>query len=123
MHNDKDKKDTLTIYEKPTCATCRLALKELKDAGVEYEKVNYYTQPFTRDGLIEILHKLRMKPRQLLRTREKLYVDLELNSNEYSDDKLISIMLKNPDLIQRPIVVKGNKAILVRPIERLREIL
>src|SRR5688572_23067535 len=100
--SETDTKDRITIYEKPSCSTCRLALKELNDAGVEYEKVNYYTTPFTRAGLEELLHKLRMKPRGLLRTREKLYKDLELISNEYSDDKLISLMLQNPDLIQRP---------------------
>jgi len=114
-------KKKIIVYEKPTCSTCRAVLKELN--GKEVEKINYYKTPFTSGGLKKLLKKMRMKPRDILRTKEEIYRKLELAKKDLSDDALIRLMIKNPDLIQRPIVVKGNKVVLARPVERVKEIL
>jgi arsenate reductase len=64
-----------------------------------------------------------MKPSELLRKNEKAFRELDLKNNNYSEDGILSIMVENPNLIQRPIIEKGKKAILARPIERIKEIL
>jgi len=76
------------------------------------------------DGIVpELLRKMDLAPRDLLRTREEIYKTLKLGERELPDDEIIDLMVKHPDLIQRPIVEKGAKAILARPAERLKEIL
>ncbi len=71
----------------------------------------------------ELLAKLNMKPRELLRSKEEIYKKLKLGEREISDDALIDLMVEHPELIQRPIIEIGTKAILARPAERIREIL
>ena len=70
-----------------------------------------------------MIHKLGISPRELLRKGEQAYRDLKLKDRELSDDELINIMVDNPDLIQRPIVVRGEKAVLGRPPEKVQELL
>ncbi|MBI5216519.1 MAG: arsenate reductase [Ignavibacteriae bacterium] len=113
----------LTVYQKPTCTTCRNVIHHLKEKAIEFESVNYYVESFTVESLKEICHKLQVSPRELLRTKESLYKEMRLAERTFDDDELLSLMVKHPDLIQRPIIVKGKKGILVRPIERLKEIL
>ncbi len=113
----------ITIYEKPTCSTCRAVLKELDAAGVKYEPVDYYKKLFTKAGLKELLKKMDARPRDILRRNEEIYRRLDLSADDYGDEELLDLMIKNPDLIQRPIVVKGNKVFLARPVEKIREIL
>ena len=64
-----------------------------------------------------------IKPRELLRTKEPIYRDLKIAERQLSDDQIIDLMVEHPDLIQRPIIEKGSKAILARPAERVKEIL
>lgn len=111
------------IYQKPTCTTCRQVYAALVESGVEMDAVNYFLDPISPEKLRSLLKKMRMKPRDLLRTKEPVYRQLGLASNELSDDELISLIVQNPDLLQRPIVEYGAKAILARPAERLKEIL
>lgn len=73
--------------------------------------------------LLELLNKMRIAPRQLLRTKETIYKTLKLGDRDLSDDEIVDLMVKHPDLIQRPIVENGARAILARPAERLKEIL
>jgi arsenate reductase len=113
----------ITMYQKPTCTTCRSAMTILKEAGVDFDAINYYINPIPKKKLKELLKKMGMSPRELLRTKEPVYAELSLAHRELSDDELIDLMVKYPDLIQRPIVEKGKKAILARPAERIREIL
>ena len=97
--------------------------KLLRESGIPFEKVNYYTQPLDRKKLCELLRKMVMKPRELLRKAEHIYRELDLGKDEFSDDELIDMMIKHPDLIQRPIVERGNRAVLGRPVENVRSIL
>lgn len=113
----------ITVYEKPTCSTCRQLDKILREFGADYEKINYYVEPISKDKLQELLSKLNMKPRDLMRTKENMYKELNLASSDHSDSELIELMVKYPDLIQRPIVEKGSKAVLARPVENVNQLL
>lgn len=114
---------TITIYQKPTCTTCRQVYAALRDAGVDFESVDYYTDPIPKTRLRELLRKMQMPARDLLRTREEIYRTLRLGERDLTDAEIVDLMVKHPDLIQRPIVEKGTRAILARPAERLKEIL
>ena len=113
----------ITIYEKPTCTTCRKVVKTLNEAGVDFEKVNYYVKPFTKTKLQNLLKKMKMKPSELVRKNEKAYKDLDMKNKKYTEAQVLELMIKNPDLVQRPIIEKGEKAILARPPEKLKEVL
>src|SRR5262245_17655962 len=113
----------ITIYQKPTCTTCRQVHTALKESGVDFEAVNYYLEPIPKAKLRELLRKMGLSARQLLRTKEEIYKTLRLGERDLTDDQIVDLMVKHPDLIQRPIVEKGSRAILARPAERLKEIL
>jgi arsenate reductase len=113
----------ITIYQKPTCTTCRQVHKALVEAGVDFEAVDYYVDPIPKAKLKQLLRKMGIPARALLRTREEQYRTLKLAERDLSDDELIALMVEHPDLLQRPIVEKGDRAILARPAERVREIL
>ena len=97
--------------------------KLLRESGVDFEKVNYYNQPLTKKKLTELLGKMKIKPRDLLRTSESAYRELGLSKDEFTDDEIISLMVEHPDLIQRPIVERGNRAVLGRPVENVKALL
>jgi arsenate reductase len=97
--------------------------KLLRESGVSFEKVNYYIEPLTRKKLTELLGKMKLTPRDILRTSEPIYRELGLGKGEFTDDKIISLMIQHPDLIQRPIVERGNRAVLGRPIENVKSLL
>jgi arsenate reductase len=113
----------IVIYQKPTCTTCRRVHAALVASGVDFEAVNYFVDPIPREKLVDLLRKMKLRPRDLLRTNEPTYRELNLRTTTRSDDELLDLMVKYPDLIQRPIVERGDRAILARPPERLREIL
>jgi len=97
--------------------------KLLRESGVDFEKVNYYNQPLTKKKLTELLGKMKIKPRDLLRTSESVYRELGLGKDEFTDNEIISLMVEHPDLIQRPIVERGNRAVLGRPVENVKALL
>ena len=113
----------LTMYQKPTCSKCRATISLLKDSGQEFEMVNYYETPLTVEQLRGLIEKLGMNAWDLLRSDEPLVNSLKLNERKLLDKELIKIMVDNPDLIQRPIVVRGNEAVLCRPPERVSKLL
>lgn len=113
----------LTVYQKPTCSTCRDTLKILKEAGAEVEAINYYENPFTAPQLTALLKQGGLSPRDVLRTKEDLYKSLKLADASLSDEQLIAAMVRHPDLIQRPLVQHGDRVILARPPERVRALL
>jgi len=115
--------ETITIYEKSTCTKCIETKKILEDAGVDFKTVFYYESPLGDKKIKDLLRKLKMTPRDLVRKREEAYKKYDIGTKEYSDDALIKLMAENPDLIQRPIIEKGERAVLGRPPENVREIL
>jgi arsenate reductase len=116
-------KDSITVYEKPTCTKCREMDKFLRESGVDFNKVNYYLEPLTKKQLKDLIRKMKITPRDLLRKSEPLYRELGLSKGEFTDEQLISLMVENPDLIQRPIVERGERAVLGRPTENVKELL
>ena len=114
--------EKITVYQKPTCTTCKQVYAALKESGVDFNAVNYYLDPIPKSKLKELLKKMGISAKELLRTKEDIYQELKLAQKKLSEDELINLMAKHPDLIQRPIVEKGARAILARPAERLKEI-
>ena len=113
----------IVIYQKPTCTTCRQVHAALKESGVDFDAVNYYVEPIPRPKLTELIRKMGITPRELLRTKEPIYKTLRIGERDLSDDEIVDLMVANPDLIQRPIVENGPRAILARPADRLKDIL
>lgn len=109
--------DKIKVYQKPTCSKCRATIGILKDRGADFESINYYEQRLTEKELRKLIDRLGIAPRDLLRKGEPVYRDLGLAKRELTDEELIRLMVENPDLIQRPIVVKGDRAVLARPPE------
>ena len=97
--------------------------KLLRESGIPFDKVNYYIQPLSKKKLTELLRKMNMKPRELLRKGEASYKELGLSEDKFSDSELVAIMIEHPDLIQRPIVERGDRAVLGRPTENVKELL
>ena len=97
--------------------------KLLRESGVSFEKVNYYIAPLSKKKLTELIGKMQIKPRDLLRTSEAIYKQLGLGKGEFTDNELIALMVEHPDLIQRPIVERGERAVLGRPTENVKSLL
>jgi arsenate reductase len=113
----------IVIYQKPTCSTCRQAVQLINASGIPFTAVNYYERPFSKTQLKALLKKANLSPRDVLRTKEDLYKDLGLAKKNLSDDALIDLMITHPDLIQRPIVEKGETALLARPADTVKQLL
>ena len=116
-------RDRYTIYHNPRCSKSRQTLQLLKDNGIEPEVVLYLETPPNANQLKNLLKKLDIPARQLLRKGEQDYKDLGLADQNLTDEQLIDAMLKAPKLIERPIVEKGDKAILGRPPENALELI
>ncbi len=114
--------EKVTVYEKPTCTTCRKTIKMLNEMGLEFDKVNYYIKPFTKNKLKTLLKKMNMQPSELLRKNEKAYKELDVKNHNYTEVQILDFMIADHNLIQRPIVEKGDKAVLGRPVERIKEL-
>ena len=97
--------------------------KLLRESGIPFEKINYYVAPLTRKKLTELILKMNLKPRDLLRKSEPIYKELGLAESKFSDAELIGLMIEHPDLLQRPIVERGDRAVLGRPTENVKELL
>lgn len=113
----------VTIYHNPRCTKSRQTLELLRERGIEPNIVEYLNNPPTAEELKSILEKLGMFAQELMRTGEPEYKELGLFNARYTEDGLIDLMVKHPKLIERPIVVKGNKAAIGRPPENVLEIL
>ena len=97
--------------------------KLLRESGIPFEKVNYYIEPLTKKQLTALIRKMNIKPRDLLHKSEPIYKELGLATKELSDSELIGLMVEHPDLLQRPIVERGDRAVLGRPTENVKELL
>src|SRR5262249_12798476 len=83
--------DTITVYEKPTCTKCREMDRFLRESAVDFAKLNYYLEPLSEKKLRELIKKMGINPRKLLRTSEPIYRELELGKKELSDDAIIAL--------------------------------
>jgi arsenate reductase len=97
--------------------------KLLRESSVPFEKVNYYIEPLSKKKLSDLIRKMNIKPRDLLRTSEPIYRELGLGKGDFTDAQLIELMAEHPDLIQRPIVERGDRAVLGRPTDNVKELL
>jgi arsenate reductase (glutaredoxin) len=97
--------------------------KLLRESGVDFEKVNYYIEPLSEKKLRDLISKMGIKPRALLRSSESIYRELGMGKKDFSDDEIISLMVAHPDLIQRPIIERGDRAVLGRPVENVKALL
>jgi arsenate reductase len=111
-----------TIYHNPRCSKSREALELLRQNGVEPTIVEYLKEIPGKAAFKKLLAKLNMKASDLVRTSEPLYKE-KLKGKNFTEDEWITIMLETPSLIERPIVIKDNKALIGRPVERILELL
>ena len=116
-------KEKITIYVKPTCTTCRKVLKILRESEADFDSVNYFEEPLSKKTLTQLVKSLSIPPRDLLRKNESIYRELGLSKKELSDSQIIELMVKHPDLLQRPIVIKGKEVVLARPAEEIEKLL
>ena len=113
----------VTIYHNPKCSKSRQTLELLEQNGIEPRIIEYLKTPPKKEELAEILAKLGMKPRDLMRKKEDAYAVCQLDDMSFSDEDLIDFMVKHPILIERPIVLANGKAAIGRPPEQVLEIL
>lgn len=111
------------VYQKPTCTKCRQAVSRLEDAGADFETVDYFEEPLSKETLRSIFSRLDVPIREAVRWDEPVARKLDLRKRDLTDDELINLMAKHPDLLQRPIVVSGKRAVLARPAEKLDALL
>ncbi|WLG12490.1 arsenate reductase (glutaredoxin) [Psychrobacter cibarius] len=111
------------IFHNPKCGTSRNTLAIIKASGESPEVIEYLKTPPSRDYLVELLAKINLSPRELLRSKEPVNDELGLDNPELSDDQIIDAMIAHPILINRPIVVTNKGAALCRPSERVFELL
>lgn len=111
------------IFHNPRCSKSRQALELLHERGIEPEIIRYLETPPTAQELNDILDRLELAPRQLMRTKEKEYLELGLDNPELTREQLIAAMVETPRLIERPIVLANGKAAVGRPPENVLDIL
>jgi arsenate reductase (glutaredoxin) len=116
-------KSGVVIYHNPACATSRKVLGMIRGAGIEPRVVEYLKTPPSREELLDLLRRMGMTPRQLLRRRGTPYSELGLNDQARSDEALIDAILAHPILMERPVVVGPRGVRLCRPPERVRDVL
>lgn len=94
----------------------------LKEKGVDFDAINYYIEPIPESILRDLLRKLGMKPMDVMRRKEAKFQELGIAEESHSDEELIHFLTEFPDLLQRPIVVRGDRAVLARPAEKVLEL-
>jgi polyphosphate kinase len=111
----------MQIYHNPRCAKSRAGLQYLEEKGYDIEIKKYLTEGLSETELKEIIAKAGKKPFFFVRTHEKDYIE-KYQGKEFTDNEWIKILVENPTLLQRPIVINGNKAVLANPPENIEEI-
>lgn len=111
----------LKIYHNPRCSKSRLGLEYLKSKSVDFEVVEYLKEGLDEEGLKEILLKTNLAPIDLVRTNEDVYKK-ELKGKNFTDEEWIDIIIENPKLLHRPIVLGDKKAVIARPAEKADEV-
>jgi arsenate reductase (glutaredoxin) len=112
----------ITVYEKPTCTTCRNLAALFRENGIDYDKVNYFIEPFTEGNLSALLKKAGLRPFEVVRKGEAEVKEGRVTADT-PDAEVLAMLVQNPNLLQRPIVEIGERAVLARPVERALELL
>lgn len=113
----------ITVYEKSTCTKCKQLKKVLEEKGVTYKEVNYFITPITKTKLKQLLKKMNLSAKDIIRRNEETYKVVKKEyGGKLSEDQLIECMIEYPELIQRPIVEMGDKAVLARPTENIEKL-
>lgn len=112
----------MKIYHNPRCTKSRQGLALLKESGTDFEVIEYLKNPLSQNELKEILNKLQIPAIELVRKNEAVWKE-HYKNKDLSEAELIAAMVANPKLIERPIVVKGDTAVIGRPTEKINEIL
>lgn len=112
----------ITIFHNPRCSKSCAAMNYLKEKGIDLKVVNYLDGSVTEAELRDVLRKLELVPMDIVRTGESLWKE-NYADRKLTDDELIKILVENPKLIERPIIIKDDKAVVARPTERIDEIL
>jgi len=111
------------IYHNPNCGTSRKVLGRLRDAGMAPVVIEYLKNPPSREELLDLLRRMEMTPRQLLRRRGTPYDALELDDKAKTDDELIDAILAHPILMERPVVITPRGVRLCRPADRVEALI
>jgi arsenate reductase len=112
----------IVVWHNPRCSKSRNGIRYLEEKGVEYEVRRYLDEPPTPEEIRTLLKKLGMTARELMRTKEKLYRELGLAEVE-EERKLVEAMAEHPRLIERPVVIRGDRAVVARPETKIDELL
>lgn len=112
----------MQIYHNPRCSKSRQALSFLSEKGINVEVIEYLKTPLNKADLEMLLMKLNMEPQDLVRKSEEIYKK-QLKGKQFSKEEWIQILIEHPKLIERPIVVKNNKAVVARPLENIESLL
>jgi len=107
-----------TIWHNPKCSKSREALTLLEEKGENFEVFKYLDTPPSRDEIVTLLQKLGLSARELMRTKEELYKELGLAKIE-EESALIDALAEHPKLIERPILIENNRAVIGRPVEKV----
>ena len=102
----------MKIYHKTSCITCKKTINEFERMKIDVESRDFFKEPFTEAELKKIIKMTGKKPTELLRKRDKTYKELKLDQNKKTDSEIIKLMVKNPGLILRPIIISKNKALV-----------
>jgi arsenate reductase (glutaredoxin) len=114
----------VTFFHNPGCSKSRGALDMLNERSIDYRVVDYLVSPPSRETLTMIVSKLVDPAAELIRTTDERFIELGVDPSAYRNaDEVIAFLLVHPDLMQRPIVVAGDRAVIARPVERLAEVL
>jgi len=109
------------IWHNSRCSKSRAAFNYLKENNIEFKVREYLKEPPTKEELQELLKRLNMKPSELVRKKEAIFK--ELNLKEASEDEILDAMVKYPKLIERPIVINEDRAVVARPLENIKKVL
>ena len=106
----------LKIYYKPSCITCKRTLSELERMKIDLDKRDFFKDSLSESELKKILELLKKKPSEILRKRDKMYKELDFENKKFTDSQIIKMMVKYPGLIQRPIIISKNKALIGKEV-------
>jgi arsenate reductase len=112
----------ITIYHNPRCGKSRECLAFIENSKQKFEVIKYLESPLSKKELIALLKKLKIKPIELIRTKEKIWIE-KYKSKKLTDNDIINSIIDYPILMERPIAIKGEKAVIARPFERIKEII